>query len=162
MSKKKSRPLAMLLTGMLWCGLSHAQVSSNSSGGNAIGAGGTVSYTIGQLDYTTNTGSTGNINQGVQHAYEIFTLGIVESTRNFALIAYPNPTIENLTLQISNFNNERFSYQLYDTQGKLLKSGQITSDLTEINTSSLTRATYFINVVNQENKKVQSFKIIKN
>jgi hypothetical protein len=162
MSKKKSSPLAMLMIAFLWGGFTQAQQSTNSSGGNATGSGGIVAYTIGQLDYTTFTGSSGNVAQGVQHAYEIFTLGIIETTRNVSLIAFPNPTIENLTLQISNFNNEKLFYQLYDIQGKLLKSEQIITEQTEINTSSLTSATYFINIVNQENKKIQSFKIIKN
>jgi hypothetical protein len=47
-------------------------------------------------------------------------------------------------------------------QGKLLNNGRVTAQKTQINTSSLPPATYFINVVNPENKKVQSFKIIKN
>jgi hypothetical protein len=53
-------------------------------------------------------------------------------------------------------------YQLFDIQGKLLNNGQVTAQQTQINTASLPSATYIINVVNQENKKVQSFKIIKN
>ena len=47
-------------------------------------------------------------------------------------------------------------------QGKQLSNGQIVAQQTEINMNSLPTATYFINVVNQENNKVQSFKIIKN
>ena len=47
-------------------------------------------------------------------------------------------------------------------QGKQLSNGQIVAQQTQINMNSLPTATYFVNVVNQENKKVQSFKIIKN
>jgi hypothetical protein len=47
-------------------------------------------------------------------------------------------------------------------QGKQLNKGQITAEQTQINMNSLPVATYFINVVNQEKKQVQSFKIIKN
>jgi len=85
----------------------------------------------------------------VQHAYEIFTVGIKETTLNISLTAFPNPTTENLTLQISDFNNEKFAYQLFDMQGKVLNNGQVTAQQTQINTSSLPSATYFINVVNQ-------------
>ena len=46
--------------------------------------------------------------------------------------------------------------------GKQLINGLVTSKQTQINMNGLSSATYFINVVNQENKKVQSFKIIKN
>ena len=99
--------------------------------------------------------------QGVQHAYEIFTVGINETRLNISLTAFPNPTTDNLTLLISDFNNENLSYQFYDLQGKLLSRLQITAKQTQINTSSLPSATYIINIVNHENKKVQSFKIIK-
>jgi hypothetical protein len=139
----------------------YAQESVNASGGNATGSGGTISYSVGQVAYTSNSSNTGSVAQGVQHAYEIFTLGVEETALNISLTAFPNPTMENLTLQISDFNNEKLSYQLYDMQGKQLIQGEVIANKTEINTSSLPPATYFINVVNQENKTVQSFKIVK-
>jgi hypothetical protein len=162
MIKKKSRPILLLVTGTLWACLAQAQESTNSSGGDATGSGGTAAYSIGQVVYTTNTGSSGSVAQGVQQAYEIFTVDIEETTLSISLIAFPNPTADNLTLQISDFNKEKLTYQFYDIGGKLLSNGQVTGQQTEINTSSLPPATYFINVLNQEDKKVQSFKIIKN
>lgn len=162
MTKNKSRPIALLAAGLLWAGFAQAQESTNASGGDATGTGGTASYSVGQVVYTTNTGSTGSVAQGVQHAYEIFTVGIKETGLNISLSVFPNPTTENLTLQISDYNNEKLSYQLFDMQGKQLSNGQIVAQQTQINMNSLPTATYFVNVVNQENKKVQSFKIIKN
>lgn len=162
MTKNKSRPVAMLIATLLWAGFAQAQESTNSSGGDATGSGGTVSYSIGQVVYTTNTGSNGSVAQGVQHAYEIFTVGIKETALNISLTAFPNPTTDNLTLQISNYNNEKLMYQLFDMQGKQLSNGQVTAQQTQINMNGLPSATYLINVINQENKKVQSFKIIKN
>ena len=162
MTKNKSRPILLLTAGLLWAGLAQAQESTNSSGGDATGSGGTVAYSLGQVVYTTNTGSTGSVAQGVQHAYKIFTLGIKETELSISLSAFPNPTTENLTLQINDYNNEKLSYQLFDMQGNQLSNGQITAQQTQINMNNLPTATYFINVVNQENKKFQSFKIIKN
>jgi hypothetical protein len=77
------------------------------------------------------------------------------------LTAFPNPTAENLTLQISDYNNEKLAYQLFDMQGKLVSNGQIVAQQTFINMNSLPTAIYFVYVVNQENQKVQSFKIVK-
>jgi len=162
MTKNKSRPVAMLMAGLLWAGFAQAQESANSSGGDVTGSGGSVAYSIGQVVYTTNTGSNGNVAQGVQHAYEILTVGIKETELNISLIAFPNPTTENLSLQISDYNNEKLSYQLFDMQGKQLSNGQIVAKQTQINMNSLPTATYFVIVVNQENKQVQSFKVIKN
>ncbi|HPM90688.1 MAG TPA: T9SS type A sorting domain-containing protein [Tenuifilaceae bacterium] len=157
--KKTITSVAFLLLGL---GGLHAQESVNATGGDATGSGGTVAYSVGQVAYTTNTDASGTVSQGVQQVYEIFTVGINETELNISLSVFPNPTANNLTLQISDYNNEKLSYQLYDMQGKLLNNGQLTAQQTQINTSSLPPATYFINVVNQENKKVQSFKIIKN
>ena len=162
MAKNKSRPIALLATGLLWAGLAQAQESTNVSGGDATGTGGTVAYSVGQVVYTTNTGAGGSVSQGVQHAYEIFTLGVKEPELDISLSAFPNPTSDKLTLQIRNYNNEQLSYKLFDMQGKLLNNGLVNTQQTQINTSTLPPATYFINLVNQENKKVQSFKIIKN
>lgn len=148
---------------MLGFGLTgvQAQTSVNASGGNATGSGGSVAYSIGQVVYTTNTDASGSVSQGVQQAYEIFTVGIKETKLNISLSVFPNPTADNLTLQISDYNNEKLSYQLLDMQGKLLNNGQVTTQQTQINTANLPAATYLINVLNQENKKIQTFKIIK-
>jgi hypothetical protein len=162
MTKNKSRPVAILMAGLLWASFAQAQESANSAGGDATGSGGTVAYSVGQVVYTSNTGSSGTVVQGVQHAYEIFTVGIKETDLNISLTAFPNPSTENLTLQISDYKNEKLTYQLFDMQGKQLNSGQVTAQQTQINMNGLPSATYFINVVNQENKKFKSFKIIKN
>ena len=139
-----------------------AQDAVVSTGGDASGSGGTAAYSVGQVIYTTNTSSSGTISEGVQQAYEIYSVGIIETKLNFSLLIFPNPTNNNITLQIQDYNNEKLTYHLFDVQGKLLINKAIISNQTQINMSDLPSATYFINVVSQENKKVQSFKIIKN
>jgi hypothetical protein len=109
MTKNKSRPLALLMlaTWLIWAGLAQAQESVNASGGDATGTSGTVAYSVGQVVYTSNTGSTGSVAQGVQQSYEIFMVGIKETELNISLSVFPNPTSDNLTLQISNYNHEK-------------------------------------------------------
>ncbi len=162
MTKNNSKPLALLAAGMLWGGLAQAQESANSSGGDATGSGGTVTYSVGQVVYTINNGSSGSVAHGVQHPYEIFKVGINELTLDISIAVFPNPTANNLTLHINDYNNKKLSYQLYDIQGKRISNEQILAQQTQIDMNSLSPATYFVNVVNQENKKVRSFKIIKN
>ena len=50
-----------------------AQEIPIASGAVATGIGGSSSYTVGQVVYTTNTGSNGSVAQGVQQPYEIST-----------------------------------------------------------------------------------------
>ena len=135
-----------------------AQQATTASGGDASGSGGTVAFSVGQVVYTANTNASGTVSQGVQQAFEIFTLSIKETELNISLKAFPNPTLNNLTLQISDYKNEKLSYQLYDIQGRLLNNGQIVAQQTNIEMTSLPTAIYFINVVNQENKKFNHLK----
>jgi len=156
--KKRMTSVVFLLLGL---GGLQAQTCVNAIGGDALGSRGSVSYSVGQVAYTTHTGSNGSVTQGVQVAYEIQTLGIKETALNITLAAFPNPTVDNLTLQIGNYNNEKLSYQLFDMLGRQLSKGQIVAAKTQINMNSLRPATYFIKVINQKNKKVISFRIIK-
>jgi hypothetical protein len=162
MIKTKSIPIVLLGIGFLSAGFAQAQQSANAAGGDATGSGGSAAYSVGQVVYTVNNSPSGTVSQGVQQAYEIFLIGINETELNNSLSVFPNPIVDNLTLQISDYNNEKLSYQLFDMQGKLLSKGQIIAQQTQIKTASLPSATYFIEVLNQENKQVQSFKIIKN
>ncbi|RLA18404.1 MAG: hypothetical protein DRQ62_13625 [Gammaproteobacteria bacterium] len=158
------RHLRTISTGLLvlfsTAGL-HAQTTVPATGGDASGSGGSVAYSIGQVVYTTNTGATGTVSQGVQQTYEIIPIGTMETELNISLSIFPNPTSDNLTLEIKDHNIEKLSYQLLDTQGKLLGSEEITASQTQINMSALSNGPYFIKVI-QENKIVRSFKVIKN
>jgi len=137
-----------------------AQESINSIGSDATGSGGSVAYSIGQTVYTYESGTNGNISQGVQQPYEIYTVGIEETALDINLSVFPNPTKDNLTLQVQDFNNN-LTYQLFDMQGKLLESKPITKNQLEINTNNFIAGTYFLTVT-KKNKKIKSFKIIKN
>ena len=133
----------------------------SASGGDATGSGGSVAYSVGQIVYTTSTGTTGSVAQGVEQAYEIYSVGIKETTLNISLSVFPNPTSDFLTLKVEDYNNETLSFELLDEQGKLILSEQITNQETQVAMSTLARGSYFINIV-QTNKQIQTFKIIKN
>ncbi len=139
-----------------------AQESVNASGGDAIGSGGSVAYSIGQVVYTAQTGSNGSVAQGVQQAYEIFKVGINETDFNLSILIFPNPTVDQLIIDMGEFNNEPLAYQLYDMQGRLLGSGQLLSPQTFITTTSLPSGAYLAHIINQAYRKIQTFKIIKN
>jgi hypothetical protein len=160
MNNKKTKLIALLLLGI---GLNqgYAQQATTASGGDASGSGGSVAYSVGQIVYTTNTGSNGSVAQGVQQPYEIsITLGLLETDIKLNLSAYPNPTTNYLMLQIDNFD-KALSYQLYDISGKLLESNTVVANSTTIKMEQYATATYFLKVT-QNNKEIKTFKIIKN
>lgn len=154
--KKAITSAAFLLLGL--AGL-HAQQSPTATGGEATGTGGSLSYTVGQVVYTTNTGNNGSVAQGIQQSYEIsVTTGVNETTINLELSVYPNPTTDYLTLKVE--KTEGLSYQLYDLQGKVIASKTVNNNSTNISLVEQPTATYFLNVV-KNNQKVKTFKIIK-
>jgi len=159
MKSKKIKFILLLLS----IGITvQAQQANITSGGDASGNGGTVAYSVGQVVSTTNSNFSGTVSQGIQQAYEIFTLSTKESELNISVSVFPNPTSSNLTLQMKNYNNEKLSYKLFNVQGKLLGNAQIVTQQTQINIASLPIATYFIHVKNQTNNQLYSFKFIKN
>ena len=158
--KHKRVKLSVLLLGI---GLTaHAQQAITATGGDASGSGGTVSYSVGQIVYTTSTGTTGSVAQGVQQPYEIsIVLGIDNHYINLELTAYPNPTTNFLTLNVGNAELSTLNFQLYDINGRLIESRKIISSIETIAMEKLPTATYILQVTNKNKKELKTFKIIK-
>jgi hypothetical protein len=139
-----------------------AQNSITASGGNADGAGNsTVSYTVGQVFYTTISG-TGTISQGVQQT-DISVLTRIEESDgiDLELMAYPNPAVGFVRLKVENYDLEDLSYQLYDMNGTLIQSKKVKGDETQIQLGNNLPGSYLLRITDK-NKEVKTFKIIKN
>ena len=162
MRHKKLKLSAVILIGLGLTGL-QAQESVIAIGGNASGSGGSVSYSVGQVVYTTSTGANGSVAQGVQQPYEISVVTAIEEAKgiNLSVSVYPNPTTDYLTLEVKDFELSTLHFQLYDMNGKLLQSEKISGSQTSITMGNLVSATYFVKVI-QSNKEIKTFKIIKN
>ena len=143
-----------------------AQESQNTSGGMANGNGGTISYSIGQVVYTTNSGNKGEMFQGVQQPYEISVINDINDLEEISLsiIVYPNPTSDLLILKLEDHDNLGFNsykYEFYDINGKLINAYRIFDSITSINMTNLVAATYILKVFKNQ-KNMKTFKIIKN
>jgi hypothetical protein len=160
MNYKKIKLSALLLLGF---GLTtQAQQATTATGGDATGSGGSVAYSVGQIVYTTHTGTTGSVAQGVQQPYEIsVVLGIENSLIDLDISAYPNPTTQNLTLSIGNDISENLHFQLCDLSGKIIERRKISNRTETIHMENLASGPYFLKVSNANNE-VKIFKIIKN
>lgn len=155
----KQIPAALLLV-VISCANLNAQIAVAATGGDASGSGGSASYTVGQVVYTTAKGTTGSVAQGVQQPYEIsITVGVEEKT--ISLAAFPNPTLDQLNLSIAGYANQQYIYQFYDASGKLVKSDKISNGTTSINAQSLTPGIYLLSVVGN-NSIIKTFRIVKN
>ncbi|MCW3070741.1 MAG: hypothetical protein JWO44_631 [Bacteroidetes bacterium] len=139
-----------------------AQQGTVAAGGDASGSGGSASYSIGQVDYITGTGAGGTATQGLQQPYEIYVMTGIEKTGiALSMSIYPNPTTEQVTLNVKDLSANGMSYTLSDAQGKLIKQDKLTGNETIISMVELHKATYIITVMDGTNT-VKTFKIIKN
>lgn len=162
MQQKQLKLTAALLfsAGMLTM---QAQSTIPASGGNASGSGGTASYTVGQVVYTTSTGGNGSVAQGVQHPYEISVMTGIDDAKDISLeiIVYPNPASDYVKLKVKNLEIENLSYKLYNLNGSILLDSEIHAEETDISMQTLLSSTYVLKVI-QGQKEVKTFKIIKN
>ena len=140
-----------------------AQEALTTSGGDTTGIGGSVSYSVGQVLYSTSTGTNGSVAEGVQQPYEISVVVGLEEAQDIKLVCtvYPNPATDLLTLVTENPNNKNLFYQLYDITGILLISKKLINIKTTIPMTNLPPATYLLKVTDNQ-KVVKTFKIIKN
>jgi len=164
MNKKKVKLCVLLLSGLGLAGL-QAQVTVPAGGGNASGSGGTVSYSVGQVVYSSSAGTNGSVVQGVQQAYviSVFT-GVENKSIELSYKIYPNPVTDNLNLKLMNFEKSAYSYQLFDLNGKILESKNIVSEETSISMQALTSGNYLLKIVETQKgtaTEVKSFKITK-
>lgn len=160
MNKKRVTTSAICL--LLNAGVVFAQNAVVPAGDNAIGTGGTVSYTVGQVGYEFHSGTDGSVASGVQQAYEIYITSSSElSGIDLALSVFPNPTADVLTLTIEQYAGQRMVYELYDLQGQRIATESIGNNSTSINMQHLPSSTYYLRV-SAEKALVKTFKIVKN
>jgi hypothetical protein len=147
----------------------NAQETVSTSGGTAFGSTGSVSYTVGQMVYTTISEATGSVVQGVQQTYEISIEMDPDNANDIELTCdtYPNPVTDFLTLEIKNYIDEKINYYLYDVNGRLVRTDRVEMKKTFISMYDLLPETYYLKVEQKHNKKASNsikykvFKIIK-
>ena len=147
----------LLLTSVL-----SAQETFSSSGFSSNGNSGLITYSVGQVAIDFSTGNNGSLYQGVQQPYEIFsTLGNDILNINLKLIAYPNPTTDQLVLSIENIQGKKYYYQLYNIKGKSLLYDKRVDNKTYINLNRFPFNIYLLSII-ENNAVIKTFRIIKN
>ena len=118
--------------------------------------------TLGQVFYSTNIGTTVNLTQGVQQAFEFFTLSTTAPINiSLKAITFPNPTVDFVILKITDsVVLDNLAYTLFDFSGKSISKQAINSDVTQIKMMHLSMGVYLLKIT-KLNKPIKTFKIIK-
>lgn len=155
---KHTTHLLLLFVAYINFNVSIAQNSVNAAGGDAVGAGGSLAYSVGQVTYTTISNPLISVSQGVQQAYEVSQVSLDESFVQQILV-YPNPA--NDLIQISVENSVDLCYELSDEFGKVLCVGRFYLQANSLSIKEYPPATYFLRIQDDSIGKSTIFKIIK-
>ena len=162
MKENQQSFLLLFIASFLFASSSYSQENIVVAGGSGTGTGGSVSYSVGQIAYTSLPGSGGSVSEGIQQPYEIATLGNDEFTEiSLLMTAYPNPTVDILNLVVIDQKWDDLSCNLFDSNGRLVsKKIKVSSSETAVSMQELNQGIYFL-VVSNSNKTIKTFKIIK-
>ncbi|MCR4681335.1 MAG: T9SS type A sorting domain-containing protein [Bacteroidales bacterium] len=135
-----------------------------TTGGTAIGNGGSVTYTVGQIAVQRMEAGDKYVIEGVQQPYEIQTVG-VDDYPDIVLeaILFPNPTTSTVRLRISNYEIPSYGLtaELFDIHGRMIQIFTVSDLETQMDLSSLPSASYQLRVLD-DSRLLKTFKVIKN
>ena len=154
--KKLILPIVVLIT---WAFNSFSQNAISSTGGHFKTAGGSTSFTVGQVAYVLKKGTGSYLNEGVQQVYTKKTTPIEELVYLKEVQLYPNPTQETVILILSFKEDVQVRYTIMDYLGKEIKYGIILSEKSEISLRDLPSGNYFISLKSKKENRI--FKMVK-
>ena len=153
---------SLLILSIAFCATIQIQAQNNtvSAGADAEGSNGSISYSIGQVVYTSASGINGSINQGVQQPYDYDVITGIEHTE-IELNLYPNPTLGQVNLSIADSRTQEYSLSLFDASGRLIMQNSQLNGLNSFSMESYAAGAYTLSVFKKE-ELVKSFRIIRN
>ena len=97
-----------------------AQLNVVATGGDAQANSGAISYSVGQIDYTSVTMQSGSVAQGLQHPFQATIVTDVKlfDGLSFARI-YPNPFSTSFSMNIESEIVNGLNYQVLDVFGRV-------------------------------------------
>lgn len=147
--------ITVFVLAILACSISSfAQQSANAAGGEATGSNGTLSYTVGQVDYINFSSPEISINLGVQQPYTV-----IADEGEFQILVYPNPTPNQIKIKIIKPGTDEIQVTIYTILGQELLTRVLAEGETVISLSPYSAATYILQL--RLGETIKTYKIIK-
>ena len=151
----------LLCTSLLAAATACAQQNTVAGGGEAAGSGGSVSYSVGQVDHLHLDAAAGSVSQGVQQPFNITVITGVEVHAVDLLIGvHPNPAHAQVVLVVTPEALKGHRWALRDDLGRELAAGAISSERTTIPLEAFAAAGYLLQVSNAVGT-IKTYRIIK-
>lgn len=145
-----------------------AQSGPTPAGGSVKGTEGSLSFSVGSMfvQHTSEQATAGSapgssLYEGVQQTYRIDELVIDDiDALTVELTVYPNPTIGTLVIQSATLLPD-MRYELYNMQGQLLLSGEMSATLQQLDLQEYASGVYMLLVKDPRNHREKHYKITK-
>lgn len=159
--KRHTLVLVLFLSGAGLSGIL-AQQAVLSSGGDAASAQGSVSYSLGQVAYTSQSSQSGEVNAGVQQPVKVIMVGNEFPISEVTIVVYPNPTQDKLVVDLSGEYpvSGQYALSLYDLYGKILLQERILSASVIVPLDAYAHGMYLLKV-SHNTDVIKTFKVIK-
>lgn len=116
------------------------------AGGEATGSGGTVSWTLGQVDYEASQSSGGSVQRGVQQPYEWLVMAADEESRPTVSVR-PNPTADQVRLEWNEPLPTGARYLVSSSTGALIDEGPATGTTLSIPLERHASGRYVVRII---------------
>lgn len=153
--KKQLLPIGLFLLGASV----NAQEVISSQGNSYSNATHSIDYTIGEPVTATASNGVNDLTQGF-HQTNLTITSVEDLDANISVNLFPNPTSEFVNLTVDKY--EDLTLRLFDASGKLVKELALNQSLTSVKVSEYADGTYLLTLTHKEDKKIKTFKIIKN
>lgn len=140
--------------------LVHGQSAVLSAGGDALGTGGSVSFSLGQLADDHPAATTGNVQEGVQQPYVDGSTSIASHVAQSDAYVYPTVTVDLVTIVLQDATGQPCNATLIDAQGRTVLQRLVSDARTDLSLTHLACGVYQLLLVDAVGAQ-RSFTIIK-
>lgn len=139
-----------------------SQSSIAPLGENAYGSSGNISYSVGQIDYESFTGTNSRVHQGVQQPFEFFSFASIEEIDlPFTLEFGPNPTKNEVFISVTDYYKNDLEYVVTDSEGRTIMAKTSLNEKSILNFENRSPGTYLL-IISNNQKQIKTYKILKN
>ena len=129
----------------------NAQSNIVAGGGDANSSTGSVSYSIGQIDFQYSSSVDYSVSEGVQQAYSFDTaLSIDDIQYDFQLSIWPNPSADEMNIEFTTRYELPLSLVITDVKGAIVGNRSVTRGQYSFNVDTWAAGTYYVNLSNGE------------
>lgn len=141
--KKISLIHVLLILGCMACVANlSAQSNLGAGGASTTTASGSISFSVGQVAYTTSANANGSAARGVQQSYPELEIRVPEQADAFDFILYPNPNRGTAFLHLPEARFAAYTLHIHDLGGRQVAVQTLSGGVSQLDLSTFASGAY--------------------